>query len=442
MKSSRKRGAIAGALVLLVSLAACAPEENSSGVSEENASGVSEAITTIKVLQWEPGGPKYWAAAVAAFETANPDIQVELETVPNDRYAEVQGPYITSKTGPDVMMNNAGLEMFERAGAFEPISELTRKVGEERLATFSGACLGFDVNNDCYGLPFAYQGNIMYYNKAILAEAGLDPDAPPRTWDSMDDACKAVAAIGKTCLALGMTGQFPTYWNFPEVARSFLTEDDIRSVLNGDMSWKDPKMMSILEAMAEIPTRGWVDSTAVSMSMLPDGVDLFQSGNAAFAGTIASDVANWAVFGPALGDENLGAMLWPAKNPDAPLAGNFSGIEGSVLGVTKWSKNKEAGFRFIEWMTTEENAVLWMTLGGGTTLNTAVDTALMPKSASLVQIQEIMKKPTLHIGVMLSGEESDALSRGWQEVTMGSMTVNGWSDSMQRALENSPTKNK
>ena len=78
----------------------------------------AQDVTTIKVLNWQPGGAEYWDALVPAFEKANPDVKVELETVPFDRYAEVQGPYITTRSGPDVMENNAGLELFfNRNGA-------------------------------------------------------------------------------------------------------------------------------------------------------------------------------------------------------------------------------------------------------------------------------------------------------------------------------------
>lgn len=83
--------------------------------------------------------------------------------------------------------------------------------------------------------------------------------------------------------------------------------------------------------------------------MLPDGADLFQSGNAAFAGTIISDAVNWAAFDKALGAENVGAMRWPTLVADAPLAGSFSGIE-YVFGVSSWSDKKDAAFRFVKFM--------------------------------------------------------------------------------------------
>ncbi|MDW6022925.1 ABC transporter substrate-binding protein [Mesorhizobium sp. BAC0120] len=402
----------------------------------------AQDVTTIKVLNWQPGGPDYWAALVKAFEAENPDVKVELETVPFDRYPEVQGPYIATKSGPDVMENNSGLELYDRRSAYIPLpADLVKSAGSD-LITYSGGCLNFDASQACYGLPFGYQGNVMYYNKKVLKEAGLDPQNPPKTWDEMDKACKAVAAIGKTCLAHGMTGVFPAYWNFPEIARNYLSEDDMRAVLAGDMPWTDPKMKSILEAMASIGKRGWINSNSPSISMLPDGADIFSSGKAAFASTIIADAVNWQAFGAALGDENVGAMRWPVLVPDAPLANSFSGVESSVFGVTSWSTKQEAGLKFVKFIAGKKNGDLLISVGGGIPLNKNVDTTLFPKSEALAQIREIIKKPTLHVGVLLSGQEADALARGWQEVTLGRISVDDWVARMQVALEESPGKTK
>jgi ABC-type glycerol-3-phosphate transport system substrate-binding protein len=406
------------------------------------ATTASAEDVTIKVLNWQPGGTEYWAALVKAFETENPGIKVELETVPFDRYPEVQGPYIATKSGPDVMQQNSGLELYDRRSAYVELpADLVTSAGND-LITYSGGCLNFDPTQACYGLPFGYQGNVMYYNKAVLTEAGLDAANPPKTWDEMDAACKAVTAIGKTCLAHGMTGVFPAYWNFPEVARNFLSEADMRAVLAGDIAWTDPKMKGILEAMASIGTRGWINSNSPSISILPDGADIFSSGNAAFTSTIIADAVNWQAFGAALGDEKVGAMRWPALHPDAPLVNSFSGVESAVFGVSSWSTKQEAGLKFVKFIAGKTNGDLLTSIGGGIPLNKHVDPALFPKSAALEQIREIIKTPTLHVGVLLSGQEADALARGWQEVTLGRITVDDWVARMQVALEESPGKSK
>ncbi|WP_428965169.1 ABC transporter substrate-binding protein [Micromonospora fluostatini] len=399
----------------------------------------SDGPVTLKVLTWEPGGTEYWQAVKTTFEASHPDIKLEMQAVPFDKYPEVQGPYITSQSGPDVMANNAGLELFDRRGAYVPLGERAAEINKD-LVTYSGACEGFDTSKECYGVPFSYQGNVLYYNKDVLTAAGLDPEKPPATWDEFGAACDAVTKSGKTCLALGLSGTFPAYWDFPEIARNYLTEDDIRGLLAGTLSWTDPKLVQTLEKLAEITTKGWTNKNAPSITMLPDGADIFQRGDAAFAGTIISDAVNWDAFGKALGDDKLGVTRWPAINPSAPLAQKFSGIEGAVYGVTKWSEKKEAGLEFITWLAGKENGELWVKHAKGQPLNTTVDPSLLPSSPAFKKIQELVADPTLHAGVMLSGPEADALARGWQQVTLGQLTVDKWAEQMQQALERSPTK--
>src|SRR5699024_775559 len=36
---------------------------------------------------------------------------------------------------------------------------------------------------DSYGIPFTTDTRILYYNKDMFEEVGLDPEAPPTTWD-------------------------------------------------------------------------------------------------------------------------------------------------------------------------------------------------------------------------------------------------------------------
>lgn len=43
----------------------------------------------------------------------------------------------------------------------------------------------FEIDGQILGLPFQHSVPLMYYNKDMFAEAGLDPDSPPTTWDEI-----------------------------------------------------------------------------------------------------------------------------------------------------------------------------------------------------------------------------------------------------------------
>lgn len=422
---------------------ASAPAESAApAASPSAASSASGEAVTLDVLTWEPGGPDYWKALVDAFEAKNPNIKIKLEAVPFEKWAETEGPYIASKSGPDVMMNNVGFELMERKDAYLPINDRITSDITDSLVTTTGGCEDFDTTKPCYGLGFGYQGNVMYYNKKILTDAGLDPANPPQTWDDFGKACDAIKKIGKACVAMGASGIFPAYWVFPEIARNYLTQSDIVDFSKGKIPWTDPRLVNTLKGMADMGTKGWFQDGAAGMTMLPDGADVFSRGDAAFAGTIISDAVNWKVFGEALGDANLGAMRWPSIVADAPLAKKFSGVEGAIYGITTWSQHPDQAWEFIKFLTSKENADLFLKIGGSQPLNKNFDRTLVPNSEAFNQIQQIISDPTLHSGVLLTGREADALSKGFAQVIQGEITVDQWTQSMQQALLASPEKNK
>lgn len=50
----------------------------------------------------------------------------------------------------------------------------------------------YSVNGKLQSMPFNTSGPILYYNKDAFAKAGLDPEKPPRTWQEVADAAKAL----------------------------------------------------------------------------------------------------------------------------------------------------------------------------------------------------------------------------------------------------------
>jgi len=42
-------------------------------------------------------------------------------------------------------------------------------------------------NGKLYALPFDTDARVLYYNKKLFKEAGLDPNKPPRTISELDD---------------------------------------------------------------------------------------------------------------------------------------------------------------------------------------------------------------------------------------------------------------
>ena len=68
------------------------------------------------------------------------------------------------------------------------------------------------------------------------------------------------------------------------------------------------------------------------------------------------------------------------------------------------------------------------------------DASINAYAPGFLQIQEIIKNPMVHTGVLNSGRELDELSRGYQEVMQGQLKVDDWIRRLNRALDESPLK--
>jgi sn-glycerol 3-phosphate transport system substrate-binding protein len=67
-----------------------------------------------------------------------------------------------------------------------------------------------DVSGNLLSYPFNSSTPILYYNKTMFRDAGLDPEAPPKTWPELGIAAKKLRDYGAAC---GFTTSWPSWIN-------------------------------------------------------------------------------------------------------------------------------------------------------------------------------------------------------------------------------------
>jgi sn-glycerol 3-phosphate transport system substrate-binding protein len=101
--------------------------------------------------------------------------------------------------------------MMAARGAVYPVYELMKNENEPfDSKAFLPAVTGYytDMNGNMLSFPFNSSTPILYYNKDAFRKAGLDPNAPPRTWADVESAAKKLQAGGMTC---GLTNEWPSW---------------------------------------------------------------------------------------------------------------------------------------------------------------------------------------------------------------------------------------
>ena len=113
-----------------------------------------------------------------------------------------------------VQVNEIGTAtMMAAKGAIYPVFELMRDEQEPFTpGAYLPAVTGYyaDVSGNLLSYPFNSSTPILYYNKTMFRDAGLDPEAPPKTWPELGAAAKKLRDYGAAC---GFTTSWPSWIN-------------------------------------------------------------------------------------------------------------------------------------------------------------------------------------------------------------------------------------
>jgi multiple sugar transport system substrate-binding protein len=372
----------------------------------------------------------------------HPNVSIDYEPTPYDTYQQKYGAIIATKSGPDVMGNEL-FWFYDTADAYVPLNDKLKsepKVFADLLA-YDMMFRYMDPKGPLLSLPMSYNGNVLYYNKEILKQAGVNPDNPARSWADFEKVCEAVKRTGNAPIAMAGAQEVPLLWDWPETQKNYWKSDkDILEFGRGNIPWTDPRMLNGLKLYASMADKGWFQEGWQTIQGIPDALDVFSSGGAAFIGSIISDVANWKQYEEALGQEKVGVMLWPAVDPANPMMKKFSGFQGFQHGITKWSKNPKEAWEYVKFLASAEGGNLFLKYAGGQPINKKFDKSIAGSSPNFAKIQQFIQNNLVQVVLLMTSREIEALARGWAQYGVGDITVEEWAKMLQDALEQSRDK--
>ena len=132
--------------------------------------------------------------AIEAFETEYPDIDVNIMYESWAGWIQTYATYFEADTQPDVIFwwDNK----LHDSSANPHLVDLSAYLGEEFTSQISEGVWNLVDAGDMDGLyyiPSSVDTFVLYYNKEVFEAAGLDPEAPPTTWDELLACCKAIS---------------------------------------------------------------------------------------------------------------------------------------------------------------------------------------------------------------------------------------------------------
>ncbi len=198
-------------------LASCSRGLDSPGSAPSGGTGRASATSWSGTSSTQPGDLAAQAAALELFRSRFPDIDIELSTSPGGTEtlkllpAKLAGGQL--ETHFAVPLASAYIPIGQRQTA-DITSVLKEWPHAEELNPSGIESTSVDGRNFAF-VDFTNTHGLLY-NRRLFREAGLDPDAPPTTWDAFREAAAAITSLGDGVFGFAIEGGLVAGWRHVE----------------------------------------------------------------------------------------------------------------------------------------------------------------------------------------------------------------------------------
>jgi ABC-type glycerol-3-phosphate transport system substrate-binding protein len=302
---------------------------------------------TVTWATWVNTESPFWDATIAAFEEVHPNIKIEVQSVPAEEMFDKLLPQIAAGNTPDTayvsdwmtgaLAQNDGLAPLDDYIAKSTIIDI-----DDYVPAYLEPSRVGDVQ---YGLPFAGETTMLFYRTDRFEEVGLDPNHPPETWEEFQEYAEKLTDTANAKYGFAVFAPEAAYYFYPWLwqagGEQLSTEDPT------DVIWDSPEGQRAADFYANLAQYSPPDLLNASswdgrVPFANGDIGMYMAGTW-FAGTLMTE------FPDATG-------LWAA----APLpqdARCATTIAGDHLVVFKASKNPEAAYKWIEWLSAPQNMI-------------------------------------------------------------------------------------
>ena len=330
--------AIAAATVSLA-LAGCAP-----------GSGGDDNV--LRIAMGSPGEAqiRVWDAVADQFMEDHPDLKVEMNYQDDDLYQTIGLPnLLNGRNAPDIYFEWAGsrLEQRYQDGFAADLSDAVQN-GPIAGLFDDDVFESVTIDGEVVMIPHSADvTNVLWYNKALLADAGV---TPPTTWDELLDACDTLNAAGIIPIASGNKDLWAAGNWLAHLTSRVVGEDVYEQTLSGEAQFSTPEWEKAFGYVKDLADHKCVNDSANAIDD-NEGAQLFFQGKAAMH-AIGSWLVSWAI------DEAPDLDFDYVNLPAMPEG---AGDQGSVIGVVTGyvvnakSTKQDAAAEFLALLNSPEN---------------------------------------------------------------------------------------
>jgi len=330
-------------MALPFTLAGCGSDK---GTPDTTSGGTAAGggDTGVKLTMWVRSATDDFSTRLVDEYNATHQNQVELTVIPNDNYLQKVGSAAGANALPDVLAADVVYSPnYTSQGLYVDISDRVKGLDYADSLAPSHLAAG-SWEGTLYAVPHKLDSSVMYYNKDLFVQAGLDPEKPPTNFEEVLADARAITALGGdvygfnmggNCGGCGVYTMFPYVWAAGE------------------------EMLSADGKTANFDTPLWREIFALYKTMWDEGLNpqsaMSEDGSTWQSAFLAGKVGVFAQGSPIVSEIMKQATFdWgvtPLMAPDGSGTSTFVG--GDVAGITRSSKNVDAAWNFLEWTLSE-----------------------------------------------------------------------------------------
>lgn len=335
-------------------------QPNNSAAAEGNASeetATESPKEPVKVIWWHSMGGelgKVVTQLASDFNATHSDIQVEeVFQGTYDESLNKMKASMDAKSGPSlIQVYEIGSKFMIDSKAVTPVQNFIDAESYD-ISNLEENILGYYKFDDkLYSMPFNTSNPVLYYNKDMFKAAGLDAENPPKTYEEVTAAAKALTKDGQTGASFAIYGWFMEQL-FANQGAEYLNNGNGRTA---------PATESQLNSEAGIQTINWLKELLDSKAALNLGRKTDDTKKAFLAGqvgmTLDSTGSLRGIVDGAKGKFEVGTAFLPKP---------ASATDGGVIvgGASLWVLNnksdaeQQAAWEFIKYLAEPKTQAQW-----------------------------------------------------------------------------------
>ncbi|CAM3212712.1 extracellular solute-binding protein [Paenibacillus lupini] len=417
---NKKLSIVATSLVTTsILLAAC----GSNGDTNSNSNGKEKVMLSLwHNYTGDDQRAQTMRAIIEQYQKDHPEVELDVQAIPPDGYRTRLKTVAAANEMPDLFVMWPGVmtKEFQSGNLLQPINELLDSKKEWKDGFLPGSFDGFSIGEDIFSAPIALSPtSILYYNKSILEENGLQP---PKTWDELMNAVTVLKEKKITPIALGNKAAWLAQSSiFSSLAdRVTGTEWFLKAAAQDGAKFTDPEFVEALTYLQDLGKAGAfqdgfnsIDNTQMEQ--------YFAQGKAAMMIDGGWALTNLAASASKETLEQMGATVLPSIPGGKGDPNTISGVVGTGIGMSSKVKDakKQAAYDLMYAMAGPDAQKRVLESNQLVSYKVDLDkTKVTPIFAEVYDLVNSVTTTPVYDGVM-SSAVADELNNGLQDLLMG-----------------------